>query len=162
MAGSDYSSGETHLGDPDKIFEQAVAWATGAAATDEDTARAIDINALLANDTDPDGDSFTFALIGSTSKEGAALSIVNGGVIYNPSGVLDFLEAGQLFDDSFDYMLTDSHGGTSTGTVKLKVLGLADPSVPAAVSTLASFEESFSYALDQTLSAVTSDADTLL
>jgi VCBS repeat-containing protein len=124
--------------DADKIFEQAVAWAAGdrsgsAPATDEDHALVIDDALLLANDTDADlGDVLAIYLdsLQMTSDRGAAISLdANGDIVYNPtlSQELQGLQAGQIVADSFDYTVSDGHGGTDIATVSLTVAGLADP-----------------------------------
>ncbi len=144
--------GSRHMGDPfftdtgavtirnddsDKIFEQAVAWAAGdrsgsSAATDEDTALVIDDALLLVNDTDADaGDVLAIYLdsLQMTSARGAAISQdANGDIVYDPTMAqeLQDLSAGEIVADSFDYTVSDGHGGTDIATVSLTVAGLAD------------------------------------
>ena len=157
MAGNPvYGAADTLSGAPAKILEQAVAWATGQAATDEDTPRVIDVNALLANDTDAEGDAFHFDSVASFSARGAALSYQDGNIVYNPttSADLQALGAGEIGEDWFDYTIADGSGRTDIATVHLKVLGVADAAP--------SFEETVVAGLESALAPVTSDADALL
>lgn len=158
MAGNPvYGAADTLMGAPAKILEQAIAWATGEAATDEDTSRVIDVKALLANDADAEGDAFHFDSVASFSARGAALSInADGNIVYNPTAAADLqaLGAGEIGEDWFDYTIADGSGRTDTATVNLKVLGVADAAP--------SFEETVVAGLESALAPVTSDADALL
>lgn len=69
----------------------------------------ISIAELLSNDTDADGDSLTVSLPGSTSTNGASVSISGGWVVYRA--------APDNSDDSFEYAVSDGNGGSVTGTV---------------------------------------------
>ena len=108
---------DIRLGDPDEIFERAVAWAAGVTGGPTASAK-IDDALLLANDTDVDTsdvlaiDRDTFPM---TSANGAALSFdENGDIIYTPTAAgLEKLLAGESFTDSFNYAVTDGHGGFS-------------------------------------------------
>jgi VCBS repeat-containing protein len=137
MAGTEYRPAETHTGAPDKIFEQAVAWAAGArsgsrAATDEDTALVIKSALLLDNDTDvdtPHADLFIFS-VSKESKCGAAVTLdASRNVVYDPTHSLELqaLNAGTIVTDSFAYTVSDGHGGFATASVSLTVAGLAEP-----------------------------------
>jgi len=139
MAGfGDMTSLRTDGSDADKIFEQAVAWAAGdrsgsSAATDKDTPLTIDDKVLLANDTDADPEDILAIYLDSlqmTSAKGAAISLdANGDIVYDPTMAqkLQDLSAGEIVTDSFDYTVSDGHGGTDIGTVSLTVAGLAEP-----------------------------------
>jgi VCBS repeat-containing protein len=101
-----------------------------AASTNEDTA--ININAL-ANDTDPDGDTLTFASLSDADPDladiqtakGATISVVDGQIRYDPmtSAQLQALDTGQDLTDSFSYTVSDGFGGTDTATVEVSVSG---------------------------------------
>jgi hypothetical protein len=83
----------------------------------------IPVSNLLTNATSPDGDTLTLASVGA-STNGAAVTISGGWVGYsNPN----------LVDDQFTYTVTDSFGGSSTGTITLTV-GSAAPSNGMATS----------------------------
>jgi VCBS repeat-containing protein len=88
--------------------------------TDADTAISI---AVLANDSDPDGDALQIDSFDSTSTAGGSISLDDGGtpddftddsLIYTPP--TNFIGA-----DSFSYAIADGNGGTSTATVNLTV-----------------------------------------
>jgi Ca2+-binding RTX toxin-like protein len=68
--------------------------------------------AVLANDSDPDGDPLTVVAVGDPAHGNA--SIVGAGVSYLPDA--DYAGA-----DSFTYTIADGHGGGDTATVSLTV-----------------------------------------
>jgi hypothetical protein len=70
---------------------------------------------VLANDTDPENDSFFITSV--TSSTGATVQVVNGRVEYTPKS--DFNTEGG--DDTFTYMITDSEGDTDSATVTVSV-----------------------------------------
>jgi len=106
-------------------------------ATGEDTAATIEV---LANDTDPDGDTLTVASLDTTGTRGA-VAISSGGtaVTFDPRGRFEELQSGQSLDDSFAYTVSDGHGHTSTATVAVDVSGVDDP--PGAVADTARLRE---------------------
>ena len=71
--------------------------------------------AVLANDTDPDGDTLT--VIGVTQGTYGWVSFTATGVTYHPPGF------GHL-EDAFTYTISDGHGGTDTATVHVNKLGI--------------------------------------
>ncbi|WP_449360881.1 cadherin-like domain-containing protein [Alishewanella longhuensis] len=86
----------------------------------EDTPLSISAAALLANDTDVDGDTLTIQ-----SVQGAVngnVVMVNGDVIFTPSSNY----AGPA---SFTYTISDGKGGTDTATVSLSVAPVNDAPV---------------------------------
>ncbi|MBU0595009.1 MAG: retention module-containing protein, partial [Gammaproteobacteria bacterium] len=79
----------------------------------QDTPLSFSAGTLLGNDSDPDGDALTI-----TSADGG----VHGQVVLNGDGSITFIpEAGYYGPASFNYSITDGHGGTSTATVNLTV-----------------------------------------
>lgn len=68
---------------------------------------------VLANDTDPDGDSLTASLVSGPSH-GILTLLSDGWLIYVPS-------QGFVGTDSFTYAASDGHGGTSTAVVTIAV-----------------------------------------
>jgi len=132
FAKADYSPDLIRNGDADLIFERAVAWAAGAshsgAATDEDSILPIDVAQLLANDTDGDGDSLSIASVAATSTLGASITIddATGNVVYDPTVGLQYLSAGEIKTDTFEYTISDGNGGFDTAKVSLTVAGMYD------------------------------------
>ena len=100
-------------------------------STNEDTAKTILASTLLTNDTDANGDVLTITAVSATSAKGAAVSLVNGNVVYNPAGaaVLQTLVAGAQTTDTFTYTISDGKGGTSTATVTMTVTGANDAAI---------------------------------
>ena len=89
-----------------------------AATTAEDTPVTI---AVLANDSDVDGD--TVAVIGV----GAA---AHGSATLNPDGTITYVPAADYNgSDSFTYQAGDGHGGEATATVTVSITAVADPPV---------------------------------
>lgn len=78
--------------------------------TDEDMALTIAVNDLLANDNDLDGDTLT--IISVQDGIGGTAQLVNGDVVFTPSGT------GAA---SFTYTVSDGNGGEATATVNLTV-----------------------------------------
>ncbi|MFT4924839.1 MAG: putative delta-60 repeat protein [Phenylobacterium sp.] len=78
---------------------------------------------LLANDSDPEGSSLSVGSTAIAEPAHGSLSLnSDGSFVYTPQS--DF--AGT---DSFIYQLTDSEGGTATGTATITVLGINDTPV---------------------------------
>lgn len=80
--------------------------------------------AVLANDSDPDGDALSVTAV-SKPAHGTA-TIANGAVTYTPA-------AGYTGPDSFTYTVADGRGGTATGTVTLTVATPAASTWPSRV-----------------------------
>ena len=150
--GVDFSSSETGAG-PRLVVQYDPGTGGGNnAPIAADDAFDVDAGALLTGnlladngagpDSDPDGDPLVVATInGSTVNDGqvvvlpsgAGLTInSSGGFDYDQNGVFAALGHGQSAADSFTYSVTDSHGGTSTGTVTVNVAAPAvhDPGTP--------------------------------
>ncbi len=96
-------------------------------ATDEDTATFT--GDVLANDTDPDASDMLFV----SAFDASSFNLVpityngNGTFGYDPAGVLDPLDAGDILTDTFDYTVSDGNGGTDSATVTVTVTGVDDP-----------------------------------
>lgn len=87
---------------------------------------------VLANDTDPDGDTLSLASVG-TAAHGTA-SIDDGELRYTP-------DAGFSGEDSVDYVVSDGHGLTDTATVHITVGPLPDRApVPHDVTATTAYE----------------------
>jgi VCBS repeat-containing protein len=84
-------------------------------ALDEDTSADIDVR---ANDSDPDGDALTVAVIEQPA---------NGTVEVLQDGTLHYTPAADFFgDDAFTYQVGDDQGGADEATVQVTVSGTQD------------------------------------
>ncbi len=95
----------------------------------EDGVTTIQPSALLANDSDPDGDAIIISAVSGTSTEGATVTLSGDGTIgYDPtaSATLDALAAGETGNDTFTYTISDGNGGTDTADVTVIVTGVND------------------------------------
>jgi hypothetical protein len=72
------------------------------------------ITALLANDSDADGDTIAFNSVSPTSPGGGTLSVSNGWIQYSPL-------TGFANTDSFTYVITDGRGGSAVGAVTINI-----------------------------------------
>ncbi|HVL96204.1 MAG TPA: Ig-like domain-containing protein [Solirubrobacteraceae bacterium] len=97
--------------------------AADAATTTEDAPATI---AVLANDSDPDGEPLTLTGLQPGAIKGG-VSIVGGQVSYDPRGRLDQLGAGQTASEAFGYTIADAGGAVAAGTVTVTVTGVDDP-----------------------------------
>jgi len=95
------------------------------AATDEDTAKPIDV---VSNDVSKDGRTLTISAFDAASKLGATVTKVDGRLRYDPSGAsqLQAMQVGQKLTDTFTYTVTDGDGGSDTATVAVTVAGVND------------------------------------
>ncbi|PYR72641.1 MAG: hypothetical protein DMF87_27575 [Acidobacteria bacterium] len=91
-----------------------------AAATSEDTAVSI---AVLANDSDVDGDTLFVSGVG-TPAHGSAVTNANGTITYTPA-------PNYAGPDSVAYTIGDGHGGSATATISVTVTAVNDPPVAA-------------------------------
>ena len=94
-----------------------------AAETPEDEAVTVDV---LANDTDPDGDSLRVESV-SAPEHGTTRIAAGGGVLYTP-------EANYHGADRFTYVVTDPEGETASAAVEVTILSVND--APVAVGTI--------------------------
>jgi uncharacterized repeat protein (TIGR03803 family) len=69
--------------------------------------------AVLANDTDPEGDPLTLVSV-TQGANGTVTAHADGTLTYTPAG-------GFTGHDSFTYTISDGHGGTAIGTVSVRV-----------------------------------------
>lgn len=93
---------------------------------------------VLANDTDPDGDTLTI----SSFTQGASGSVTNNGdgtLTYTPN-------AGFSGADSFSYSIGDGHGGADSATVNVTVNRISSP--PDAVDDAATTDEDKTATID--------------
>ncbi|KQV70342.1 DUF4082 domain-containing protein [Rhizobium sp. Root1220] len=74
----------------------------------------VSIAALVANDTDANGDTLTITGVGNATNGTVALDIQTGNVIFTPT-------ANYTGPASFSYTLSDGRGGTDQGSVSLSI-----------------------------------------
>jgi|GEM_PF-6465162 len=72
---------------------------------------------LLSNDSDTDHlDTLSIIDVSNTSARGAIITMDDdGNILYNPNDALDSIT--QMTYDTFNYTISDGHGGTDTATV---------------------------------------------
>jgi len=90
---------------------------------------------LLAGASDPDTSDTTFTIIDGTvtSTQGVEVTIhADGTFDYNPGDKFNYLAVGETATDTFEYTISDGHGGTNTATVTITITGAND--VPTAVA----------------------------
>jgi len=101
-------------------------------STTEDTSVSGDV---LINDTDPEGDLLTltdFTIDGTTYPAGATATITGvGTILLNTDGSFTFTPAADYNGNvpAVDYTVTDSNGGSDTGTLFILVAPVNDPPV---------------------------------
>ncbi len=130
------------------------------AATNEDTALTLSFDALLANDTDFDGDTLSITQVDALSSLGAVISVVDGQVIYNPAGSFDALKEGETITDTFTYTVNDGRGGSTTATVSVTITGTNDAPELQLASSLDYAENGTDVVADAEASDVDSDGVT--
>jgi DNA/RNA endonuclease G (NUC1) len=84
------------------------------ATTSEDNAVTVDV---VANDTDVDADTRTLQSVGTAAH--GSVTIVSGQSQYSPGANFNG-------SDTFDYVVSDGHGGTATGTVNITITEVND------------------------------------
>jgi len=116
--------------------------------TAEDTTITIDV---LANDTDPEGDSLSVDWVGAPSNG----TVVNNGanVVYTPDP--DFHGT-----DTFTYTISDGNGGADTATVTVTVSPVNDP--PTAQDDSGATDEDTSVTVDVLANDADPDSDDLV
>ncbi|MCL4264506.1 MAG: tandem-95 repeat protein [Anaerolineae bacterium] len=118
------------------------------ATTNEDTAVTI---AVLANDSDMDGDTLTVTAI-TTPTQGTAVINPGGSVTYSPA-------ADSTGSDSFTYTISDGHGGSATATVTLTIVPVND--TPLAADDTAATNEDTAVTIDVLANDSDVDGDSL-
>jgi VCBS repeat-containing protein len=132
-------------GDYIELFANALAYGEVAPLTNENTAHIIAAVDLLANDTDPDGDTLVISAVSMTSALGATVILTgDGSVSYDPtsSATLDEMAEGATMEDTFTYTVSDGNGGFDTATATFNVEGLND-GPPAGIHDLNDQSDSY-------------------
>ena len=89
-------------------------------------------NDFLAHASDVDGGAPVLASVSALSAGGASVVLVGGDVVYDPSGVFDYLAVGEETTDTFTYTVLDGNGGFDTATASINVFGVNDAPVAEA------------------------------
>jgi len=84
------------------------------ATTPEHTPLVLAVATLLANDSDPDGDPLSLASVSDAAHGVVSFDAAQGTVTFTPT-------AGYSGGASFNYTISDGHGGTATGAVDITV-----------------------------------------
>ena len=117
----------------------------------EDTALTVSASALLANDSDVDGDSLQLVAV-SSGQGGVAAMDGQGDVVFTPGA--DYAGLG-----SFSYTIEDGSGGQTTASVSVTVLPVNDAPVIAGPLALAIDEDASLSLGQQNLLQGSSDVD---
>jgi VCBS repeat-containing protein len=88
----------------------------------------IDVQALVSNDTDADGDRLSFDALVTGVTNGTLVGDAFGNYTYTPN-------AGFVGQDQFTYQVVDGAGGTDIGTVTINVVNAAPVAGGDAVTT---------------------------
>jgi VCBS repeat-containing protein len=121
-------------------------------ATGSDHKVVINASDLLANDTDADGDTLSIVSVGNAQH--GTVSIDNAGHITFTA------EAGYNGTTTFDYTVSDGHGGTDVGTVSVYVVDPNHAPVIDAAHTTATLNVDYSHANASNIGQVAAtDAD---
>ncbi|EAQ01548.1 type I secretion target repeat protein, partial [Pseudooceanicola batsensis HTCC2597] len=139
-----FSQIESFLTDPQDTDPEAM---DDTVTTDEDTAVTIDV---LANDSDPDGDTLTIS--GVSDPANGTAEIVGGQIVYTPDP--DFNGT-----DTLTYTVDDGTGNTDTATVTVTVNPVND--APVAADDSDTTEEDTAVTIDVLGNDTDVDGDTL-
>ncbi|WP_310619166.1 ExeM/NucH family extracellular endonuclease [Flexibacterium corallicola] len=126
-------------------------------AIDEDSGLSLTASELLANDLELDGDELTITSV-SNSAAGATVSLNGESISYDAGSVFDHLAAGETFEDTFTYLVTDGQGSETEATVTVVVTGTNDAPVLSLPTSVEVNEGETSIA---TASAIDIDGDAL-
>jgi hypothetical protein len=139
-------AGKVRVTTPNAAPVAATDTVTAASAWSASTPTRIDV---LANDSDPNGDTLTVTAVTQPSHGTAALT---GGVVsYTPV-------VGYAGPDAFGYTISDGHGGTATGTVTITVGALPDRA-PVAHDDEATADAAWSSPSPVTVDVLANDTD---
>ncbi|QBY01230.1 ExeM/NucH family extracellular endonuclease [Rhodophyticola sp. CCM32] len=97
-----------------------------AVTTDEDATLVLAAAELLGNDQEFDGDMLDIIDVSTTSAAGAAVTLSDGQVTYDPGLLFQGLGTGETATDTFTYTVDDGRGGADTATVTVTVTGQND------------------------------------
>lgn len=98
--------------------------------TDEDTP--FTTGNVMENDSDPDGDPLGIESIDLTGTTGEVTNNGDGTFVYDPNSQFEYLAAGEIEGDTFQYTIADSQGLTATAVVTITINGVNDAPVALA------------------------------
>ncbi len=84
--------------------------------------RALLIDKILGESSDPDNDTMTVVAVSATSTNGGTVMLTETNIIYTPA-------ANYAGDDLFTYTISDGHSGSATGAILVRVLSAAEASL---------------------------------
>lgn len=99
--------------------------------TDEDTTLNVSNPGILVNDSDPESDTLTVTKINNTPIGlHTVIQLTNGSLTMEPDGSFVYTpKENNTLGDTFNYTITDGHGGTATSSVKIDVCPVNDAPV---------------------------------
>ncbi|MGK7900085.1 MAG: Ig-like domain-containing protein [Hormoscilla sp.] len=109
--------------------------------------------AVLANDSDLDGDAISLDSFATRSAAGGAVTRSGNSLVYRPA-------SGFAGNDSFSYTISDGNGGTDSATVNVTVESVNQP--PRAVNDTAITDENSSVTIAVLANDVDPDGDPIL
>lgn len=133
------------------IVNEAPVAVTDPVSVEEDSLR-IEIN-VLANDSDPEGDTLTLVNVGALSAGGEA-EISGDVVIYSP-------EPGFVGTETFEYAVEDGNDNTSTGVVTVTVTAKPNITPETTDDSLTVDQDSSATRIDVLSNDSDADGDTL-
>lgn len=89
---------------------------------------------VLANDSDPDGDSLTITAVGgqaisegdTVQVDGVNVTLTGGQLVIDGEDAFAFLDIGEQASQNIDYTVSDGNGGTASATVDVTFCGDAN------------------------------------
>jgi hypothetical protein len=85
---------------------------------------------VLANDSDPDGDTLTISAFDNPSAQGGTVAFGDSVLLYTPA-------AGFMGTDTFSYTVSDGRGGTDSATVTVQVQHTVPGNSPPTIAEIA-------------------------
>lgn len=97
---------------------------------DQDGLLEIDVGSILSNDLEVDSDdSLDLLWIDKVSNKNSRVTWIGSTIRYYPSDVFLVLGEGEWDIDDIEYVVSDLHGGSSKGHIRINVTGSNDPPV---------------------------------
>lgn len=117
---------------------------------------------VLANDTDPDGDTISIVAVDDSSISNGILDFNDGTVTFSPNASFESLSLGEIAVETFSYTIMDPLGETDSANVQIQIVGENDaPNVTQLASSHQTFETRSLIGETVTVSGGWSDVDHL-